>query len=91
MSTHGLFLTYSAQFLTYYRQLELCHATLRVGGQVFVSATPFASYCPEVFLNSVVSGCVSKLLGSSGSVFLLDASTVPGCEGGMVVHGQCSK
>lgn len=63
----------------------------RVGSQIFVSATPFAGYCPEVFLNSVMSGCVSKLLGSSGSVFLLDAGTVPGCEGGIVVHGQCSK
>ena len=75
----------------YYRQLELRHAAPSVGSPVFVSATPFASYCPEVFLNSVMSGCVSKLLGSSGSVFLLDASTVLGCEGGMVVHGRCSK
>lgn len=69
-----------------YRDLQLCDKMVTIGSRVFVSATPFASYCPEVFLNSVMAGCVSKLLDVSGSVFLIDASTVQGCEGGVVFH-----
>ena len=90
-SVHELFLFNRILHCMICRLLEVSNTTPRMGSQVFISATPFASYCPEVFLNSIMSGCVSKLLGSSGSVFLLDASTVPGCEGGVVVHGQCSK
>ena len=85
----GLLLDIFCSFLC--RQLELCSTAPSIGGRVFISAMPFASCCPEVFLNSVMSGCVSKLLGSSGSVFLLDVSTVPGFEGGVIVHGQSSK
>ena len=71
--------------------MQLCNRCPTVGGKIVVTATPFGSYCPEVFLNSVMSGCVSKLLGPSGCVFLIDASTVPGCEGGAIVHKQCSR
>ena len=73
-----------------YRTVHLCSRRPSVGGQLYVTATPFGSYCPEVFLNSVMSGCVSKLLGQSGCVFLIDASTAPGCEGGVIVHKECS-
>ena len=73
------------------RITELCNKSSSVGSQVMVLATPFAGYCPEVFLSSVLPGCVSKVLDSSGSVFLVDANTVSGCEGGMVVHEQCSR
>ena len=50
-----------------------------------VTGTPFGSFCPEVFLAAQSVGCVSKLLGDSGAVFLTDARCLPGCEGAMVV------
>ena len=73
------------------RITQLCERSCVVGDRVLVTATPFASYCPEVFLNSVLTGHVSKLLNHSGDVFLIDASVVSGCEGGMIVHGHYSR
>ncbi len=50
-------------------------------------STPLGSFCPEVFLASLSTGCVSKLLGKDGDVFVTDARCLPGCEGAMVVRG----
>ena len=52
-----------------------------VGDSLFSVSTPFATYCPEVFHNSVMSGSVCKLIGLNGSVFLTDACHLPNTEG----------
>ena len=52
-----------------------------VGDKVWGCSTPFHTHCPEVFLNTVTSGCVCKLIGRSGPVFLTDACHLPGSEG----------
>ena len=58
-----------------------------VGDQISLLGTPFGSFCPEVFLGSLSVGCVSKLLGREGEVFVSDARCLPGCEGAMVLCG----
>lgn len=59
----------------------------QVGDTVSVIGTPLGSFCPEVFLASLSTGCVSKVLGKEGAVYVTDARCLPGCEGAMVVQG----
>jgi hypothetical protein len=44
-------------------------------------STPFATYCPEVFHDTMTTGHVCKLIGRNGSVFLTDACHLPNTEG----------
>ena len=60
----------------------------RLGDSVCITGNPFGSFCPEVFFAAQSVGCVSKVLGDYGAVFLTDARCLPGCEGAMVVCGN---
>ena len=59
----------------------------RVGDKLVAISTPFATYCPEVFHNSMTSGHVCKLIGRSGKVFLTDACHLPNTEGAGLRRG----
>ena len=52
-----------------------------VGDPLVAVSTPFTTYCPEIFHNVMTSGCVCKLIGQNGAVFLTDACHLPGSEG----------
>ena len=55
----------------------------RVGDKLVSIHTPFGSFCPEIFHNTMTSGCVCKLIGQSSGVhvFLTDTCHLPGTEG----------
>ena len=50
-----------------------------VGDRLSAYSTPFATYCPEVFHNTMTTGHVCKLIGQS--VFLTDVCHLPHTEG----------
>ena len=50
-----------------------------VGDKLTAHSTPFATYCPEVFHNTMTTGHVCKLIGQS--VFLTDVCHLPHTEG----------
>ena len=76
----------------------MCDSPLLVGDKVWTVGTPFGSFCPEVFLNSLASAHVSRspapAPGSRGAGLrgagLLDGRSLPGCEGAMVLDGKGS-
>ncbi|KAL4224642.1 Peroxisomal leader peptide-processing protease [Mactra antiquata] len=54
----------------------------RSGDTVEICATPFGTMSPDVFLNSVSRGIISKLAGPQNVLIFTDARCVPGSEGG---------
>ncbi|XP_067828532.1 peroxisomal leader peptide-processing protease [Heptranchias perlo] len=57
---------------------------LRKGQPLFSCASPFASFCPEIFMNAFSKGIVSNLAGERNAMILTDARCLPGTEGGGV-------
>uniref|UniRef100_UPI00398EC0AE peroxisomal leader peptide-processing protease isoform X2 n=1 Tax=Pristiophorus japonicus TaxID=55135 RepID=UPI00398EC0AE len=57
---------------------------LRKGQPMFSCASPFASLCSEIFMNTFSKGIVSNLAGERNAMILTDARCLPGTEGGGV-------
>ncbi|XP_051897645.1 peroxisomal leader peptide-processing protease isoform X2 [Pristis pectinata] len=57
---------------------------LRKGQPLFSCASPFASFCTEIFMNTFSKGIVSNLAGERNAMILTDARCLPGTEGGGV-------
>ncbi|XP_072347552.1 peroxisomal leader peptide-processing protease isoform X1 [Scyliorhinus torazame] len=55
---------------------------LRKGQSLFSCASPFSSFCPEIFMNTISKGIVSNLAGERNAMILTDARCLPGTEGG---------
>ncbi|XP_028845582.1 peroxisomal leader peptide-processing protease [Denticeps clupeoides] len=60
----------------------LSSASLRKGSEVVACGSPFASFCPDIFMNTLSKGVVSNLAGEENAVILTDARCLPGTEGG---------
>lgn len=56
-----------------------------LGYPLYSVSSPFGHHLPTLFLNSLSSGCVSKLYGMNGVVMLASLRSVQGCEGGLVI------
>ncbi|XP_061491273.1 peroxisomal leader peptide-processing protease [Rhineura floridana] len=57
---------------------------LRKGDPVFTCGSPFGSFCPDIFMNTLSKGIVSNMAGESNTLILTDARCLPGTEGGGV-------
>ncbi|XP_062926650.1 peroxisomal leader peptide-processing protease [Mobula hypostoma] len=55
---------------------------LMKGQPLFCCASPFASFCNEIFMNTFSKGIVSNLAGERNAMILTDARCLPGTEGG---------
>ncbi|XP_029464897.1 peroxisomal leader peptide-processing protease [Rhinatrema bivittatum] len=66
---------------------------LQKGRTLFTCGSPFGSFYPNIFINSLSKGVVSNLAGESNAVILTDARCLPGTEGGGVfaVQEDCLK
>ena len=63
---------------------------LCIGDTLYAVATPFGGMGMAVFMNSVSKGVVSNVAGrrdGHASLFVTDARSVPGCEGGALYRG----
>ncbi|XP_028585414.2 peroxisomal leader peptide-processing protease isoform X1 [Podarcis muralis] len=58
--------------------------TLRKGDPVFACGSPFGSFCPDIFMNTLSKGIVSNTSGENNALILTDARCLPGTEGGGV-------
>ncbi|XP_018418421.1 PREDICTED: peroxisomal leader peptide-processing protease isoform X1 [Nanorana parkeri] len=54
------------------------------GSAVFACSSPFGSFYPDIFLNTVSKGVLSNTAGDGNVVMLTDARCLPGSEGGGV-------
>ncbi|KAM4702854.1 peroxisomal leader peptide-processing protease [Rhinophrynus dorsalis] len=52
------------------------------GSVVFACGSPFGSFYPDIFLNTVSKGVLSNMAGNRNVVLLTDARCLPGSEGG---------
>lgn len=57
---------------------------LSKGQPLYSCASPFASFCSEIFMNTLSQGIVSNLAGERNALILTDARCLPGTEGGGV-------
>uniref|UniRef100_A0A8D2ISF9 Peroxisomal leader peptide-processing protease n=1 Tax=Varanus komodoensis TaxID=61221 RepID=A0A8D2ISF9_VARKO len=57
---------------------------LQKGDPVFTCGSPFGSFCPDIFLNTLSKGIVSNMSGEGNALILTDARCLPGTEGGGV-------
>ncbi|XP_062989065.1 peroxisomal leader peptide-processing protease [Elgaria multicarinata webbii] len=57
---------------------------LRKGDPVFTCGSPFGSFCPDIFMNTLSKGIVSNTAGEGNALILTDARCLPGTEGGGV-------
>ncbi|XP_048362970.1 peroxisomal leader peptide-processing protease [Sphaerodactylus townsendi] len=57
-------------------------ALLRKGDPLFACGSPFGSFCPDIFMNTLSKGIVSNLAGEGNALILTDARCLPGTEGG---------
>uniref|UniRef100_A0A8C4T0C4 Peroxisomal leader peptide-processing protease n=1 Tax=Erpetoichthys calabaricus TaxID=27687 RepID=A0A8C4T0C4_ERPCA len=55
---------------------------LQKGDLIFSCGSPFASFCPDIFMNTLSNGIVSNLAGPRNALILTDAVCLPGTEGG---------
>uniref|UniRef100_A0A8C5Q5K1 Peroxisomal leader peptide-processing protease n=1 Tax=Leptobrachium leishanense TaxID=445787 RepID=A0A8C5Q5K1_9ANUR len=55
---------------------------LHKGSVVFACGSPFGSFYPDIFLNSISKGVLSNVAGEQNVVLLTDARCLPGSEGG---------
>ncbi|KAG2462481.1 TYSD1 protease, partial [Polypterus senegalus] len=55
---------------------------LQKGDLIFSCGSPFASFCPDIFMNTLSKGIVSNLAGPRNALILTDAVCLPGTEGG---------
>ncbi|XP_063163565.1 peroxisomal leader peptide-processing protease [Candoia aspera] len=58
--------------------------SLRKGDTVFTCGSPFGSFCPDIFMNTLSKGIVSNMAGAGNALILIDARCLPGTEGGAV-------
>ncbi|KAM8924415.1 peroxisomal leader peptide-processing protease [Pelodytes ibericus] len=58
------------------------------GGPVYACGSPFGSFYPDIFLNTISRGVVSNLAGKHNVVLLTDARCLPGSEGGGIFAFQ---
>lgn len=58
--------------------------SLRKGDSVFTCGSPFGSFCPDIFMNTLSKGIVSNMVGEGNALILTDARCLPGTEGGGV-------
>ncbi|XP_007421762.1 peroxisomal leader peptide-processing protease [Python bivittatus] len=58
--------------------------SLRKGDTVFTCGSPFGSFCPDIFMNTLSKGIVSNMAGAGNALILTDARCLPGTEGGGV-------
>ncbi|XP_030059358.1 peroxisomal leader peptide-processing protease isoform X2 [Microcaecilia unicolor] len=61
---------------------------LQKGKILFTCGSPFGSFYPDIFINSVSKGVVSNLAGKDNAVILTDSRCLPGTEGGGVFAVQ---
>ena len=66
------------------RQKLAASRHLNIGDTLYAVATPFGAMSLAVFMNSVSKGVVSNV---AESLFVTDARSVPGCEGGALYTG----
>lgn len=59
-------------------------ALLRKGDPLLACGSPFGSFCPDIFMNTLSKGVVSNLAGEGNALILTDARCLPGTEGGGV-------
>nr|XP_020638788.1 peroxisomal leader peptide-processing protease [Pogona vitticeps] len=57
---------------------------LKKGDPVFACGSPFGSFCPDIFMNTLSKGIVSNMAGEGNALILTDARCLPGTEGGGV-------
>ncbi|XP_054838128.1 peroxisomal leader peptide-processing protease isoform X2 [Eublepharis macularius] len=55
---------------------------LRKGDPLFACGSPFGSFCPDIFMNTLSKGIVSNVAGEGNALILTDARCLPGTEGG---------
>ncbi|XP_063291395.1 peroxisomal leader peptide-processing protease [Pelobates fuscus] len=55
---------------------------LQKGSSVFACGSPFGSFYPDIFLNTISKGVLSNIAGDRNVVLLTDARCLPGSEGG---------
>ncbi|XP_053160723.1 peroxisomal leader peptide-processing protease [Hemicordylus capensis] len=58
--------------------------SLRKGDPLFTCGSPFGSFCPDIFMNTLSKGIVSNMAGDCNTIILTDARCLPGTEGGGV-------
>ncbi|XP_074855597.1 peroxisomal leader peptide-processing protease [Carettochelys insculpta] len=58
--------------------------SLKKGDTLFACGSPFGSYCPDIFMNTLSKGIVSNIAGEGNVLILTDARCLPGTEGGGV-------
>uniref|UniRef100_A0A8C8RIM8 Peroxisomal leader peptide-processing protease n=1 Tax=Pelusios castaneus TaxID=367368 RepID=A0A8C8RIM8_9SAUR len=58
--------------------------SLRKGDTLFACGSPFGSFCPDIFMNTLSKGIVSNVAGEGNVLILTDARCLPGTEGGGV-------
>ncbi|XP_015277803.1 PREDICTED: peroxisomal leader peptide-processing protease [Gekko japonicus] len=59
-------------------------ALLSKGDPLLACGSPFGSFCPDIFLNTLSKGIVSNLAGEGNALILTDARCLPGTEGGAI-------
>ncbi|XP_075466883.1 peroxisomal leader peptide-processing protease [Ascaphus truei] len=57
-------------------------AKLVKGSAVFTCGSPFGSFYPDIFLNTISKGVISNVAGDRNVILLTDARCLPGSEGG---------
>ncbi|XP_067408811.1 peroxisomal leader peptide-processing protease [Emydura macquarii macquarii] len=58
--------------------------SLRKGDTLFACGSPFGSFCPDIFMNTLSKGIVNNTAGEGNVLILTDARCLPGTEGGGV-------
>uniref|UniRef100_A0A8D0L712 Peroxisomal leader peptide-processing protease n=1 Tax=Sphenodon punctatus TaxID=8508 RepID=A0A8D0L712_SPHPU len=58
--------------------------SLKKGDTLFACGSPFGSFCPDIFMNTLSKGVVSNMAGEENVLILTDARCLPGTEGGGV-------
>lgn len=57
---------------------------LNKGDPLFACGSPFGSFCPDLFMNTLSKGILSNVAGEGNPIILTDARCLPGTEGGGV-------
>ncbi|XP_005991422.1 peroxisomal leader peptide-processing protease [Latimeria chalumnae] len=63
---------------------SIAATSLQKGHEIFTCGSPFGSFCPDIFMNTLSRGIVSNLAGEGNVLILTDARCLPGTEGGGV-------
>ncbi|XP_075072689.1 peroxisomal leader peptide-processing protease [Mixophyes fleayi] len=64
-------------------KMDIMESSMLVkGSTVFACGSPFGSFYPDIFLNTISKGVLSNTAGNRNVVLLTDARCLPGSEGG---------